>query len=249
MELPLSRRGGKRSGAGRKPKGRRALVSHAARPRFDKAAAVHVTLRVAEHVWNLRSGRAFRAIQACFEGALGRFGLRLIQFSVLGNHLHLIVEADSSDALSRGMQGLNVRLAKALNRMMRRHGRVFADHYHSRIMRTPGELVNAIAYVLGNHAHHFGAGPAAAGQSPADRYSSAALDAARRERVLSHPRTWLLRTGWRRARTRPAWLGLDVRGAAQQGRAAQPTRPAQGTLISLRTTSSSSCQPCGKRRS
>ena len=59
------------------------------------------------------------------------------------------------------------------------------------------ELVNAIAYVLGNHAHHFG--PTAA----VDPYSSAALQSERRQRVLAHPRTWLLRSGWRRARTRP----------------------------------------------
>lgn len=92
-----------------------------------------------DQVWNLRSGRSFRAIEQCLAGALGRFGLRIIQFSVMGNHLHLIVEADSSRALSRGMQGLCVRIAKALNRMMRRSGRVFADHYHSRMVRTPAE--------------------------------------------------------------------------------------------------------------
>ena len=41
--------------------------------------------------------------------ALGRFGLRVFDFSVQGNHLHLIVEADSSESLSRGMQGLCIR--------------------------------------------------------------------------------------------------------------------------------------------
>ena|SRR5438477_481210 len=198
LELPV--RGGRREGAGRKPKGRRALVSHKARPKFDKAAAVHVTLRVADHVWNLRSRRAFRLLEQCLADALGRFGLRIIQFSVMGNHIHLIVEADSSAALSRGMQGLGVRIAKALNRLMNLSGRVFADHYHSRIVKTPTELVNAIAYVLGNHAHHFG------GSAAVDPFSSAALEGERRERVLSHPRTWLLRTGWRRARTSPPWL-------------------------------------------
>ncbi|HUJ24695.1 MAG TPA: transposase [Myxococcales bacterium] len=158
---------------------------------------MHVTLRMREHVWNLRGGRAFRRIEACLAAALGRFGVRVVQFSVQGNHLHLIVEADSSASLSRGMQGLSIRIAKTLNRMMKRRGRVLADHYHSRILRTPTELVNAIAHVLGNHAHHFGS------KAPVDRFSSASLAGERRERVLAHPRTWLLRTGWRRARTRP----------------------------------------------
>jgi putative transposase len=197
MEMKLPQRGGRRAGAGRKPKNRRALVSHKRRPRFEKAAAVHVTLRVALHVWNLRSRRCFRLIEACLAGARGRFGLRVIEFSVLGNHLHLLVEADSDIALSRGMQGLAIRIAKSLNRLMSQRGRVFADHYHSRLLRTPAELANAIAYVLGNHAHHFGGAPSG------DRFSSVGV---RRELVLSHPRTWLLRRGWRRARRVPPWL-------------------------------------------
>ena len=48
--------------------------------------------------------------------------MRIIEFSVQGNHLHLIVEAENSDALSRGMQGLAIRIAKALNSLMERAG-------------------------------------------------------------------------------------------------------------------------------
>jgi hypothetical protein len=140
-------------------------------------------------------------MRGCFESSVGRFGLRLIEFSVLGNHMHLLVEADDHVALSRGMQGLGIRLAKALNRVMSARGRVFSDHYHSRVLRTPTELVNAIAYVLGNHAHHFG------GHGLADPFSSAACD---RGRVMAQPRTWLVRVGWRRVRHAPHY---DARGA------------------------------------
>src|SRR5258706_15856783 len=119
--------------------------------------------------------------------------MRIIQFSVMGNHIHLIVEADSNESLSRGMQGLCIRVAKALNRLMDRSGSVFSDHFHSRVLKSPTELVNAIGYVLGNHAHHFG------GSTDVDRFSSAALSAESRDQILARPRTWLLRTGWRRA--------------------------------------------------
>ena len=191
IQLEFPRHGGRRAGAGR-PRGDR--VSHAARERFKQAMPVHVTLRVLDHVWNLRSGRSFRRIRRCFEKARGRFGARLIEFSVQGNHLHLILEADCSDALSRAMQGLCIRLAKALNAMMKRTGAVFGDHYHSRLLRTPAELVNAIAYVLQNAAHHFGHGAV-------DLYSSLA----HRDLLLT-PAGWLLRSGWRRARRIPEWL-------------------------------------------
>jgi len=154
LAMRLPQRGGKRKGAGRKRTSPRPRVSHKRRAQFDKAAPVLVTLRVAFGVWNLRSRRCFRIIEDCFAGARDRFGLRVIEFSVLGNHLHLVVEADSDLALSRGMQGLGVRIARALNRLMKRRGRVFEDHYHSRLLGSPTQLVNAIAYVLGNHAHH-----------------------------------------------------------------------------------------------
>jgi putative transposase len=191
LELALPRRGGKRPEAGRKPKGKNALVSHMARPRFERVTPAHVTLRVKQGLPSLRSSRRFTAIATCFEKARGRFGLRLVEFSVLGNHLHLIVEADNRESLSRGMQGLGVRLAKALNNAMSRKGSLFADHYHSRLLRSPTELAHAIAYVLENAAHHFG-------QRGRDFFSSTA-----QPHLLSAPRGWLLRIGWRRSRTKP----------------------------------------------
>jgi putative transposase len=75
-----------------------------------------------------RAGTGFRRAFSYhnFQGqraqACGRHGLRIIEFSIQGNHIHLIVEADDSDALSRGMQGLCIRMAKALNRLMDRSG-------------------------------------------------------------------------------------------------------------------------------
>ena len=188
LAFRLPERGGKRRGAGRKPNGRRALVSHKARPGFAKRSVVLVTLRVADHVWNLRSRRCFRLIRASLEH--GRFGLRVIDVSVLGNHLHLIVEADTSEALSRGMQGLCIRVAKALNRLMKRSGGVFADHYHSRLLTTPAELVNALGYLLGNAARHYGGSPGG------DPFTLR----------LAPPQTWLLLRGWRRARRIPHWM-------------------------------------------
>jgi hypothetical protein len=73
LELRSRTWGGRREGAGRKPlpEGKR-RVSHLARERFEKATPVHVTLRVAPHVWNLRSRRSFRRIIRAFAAHRGR---------------------------------------------------------------------------------------------------------------------------------------------------------------------------------
>jgi putative transposase len=188
LSFLLRTHGGARPNAGRKPKYGKPLVSHRARPRFNRPTPAHVTLRVADDVPSLRASRRYAGVRQSFAASRGRFGLRLIEFSVLGNHLHLIVEADDTASLSRGMQGLAIRLAKALNASLARGGRVFADHYHSRLLRTPTELVRAIRYVLGNALRHYGEDGTACSSR-----GVGALD------LLVAPLGWLLRVGWRRA--------------------------------------------------
>jgi putative transposase len=165
------------------------MVSHLQRPVFRKVTPAHVTLRIANDIPNLRSSRRFALIRGCFARARQNSRLRLVEFSVLSNHLHLIVEADDSTALSRGMQGLCVRLAQALNAALGRHGRVFADHFHSRLLKSPTEVVNAIRYVLENAARHYGG-------IVVDAFSSEDEENAG---VLVKPLGWLLRSGWSQA--------------------------------------------------
>ncbi|HET6921932.1 MAG TPA: hypothetical protein VFI16_02175, partial [Anaeromyxobacteraceae bacterium] len=58
LKLPKRHRhGGRRRGAGRKPTGERAGVSHHGRSDVGPRFPVHVTLRTLDHVWNLRSRR------------------------------------------------------------------------------------------------------------------------------------------------------------------------------------------------
>jgi hypothetical protein len=52
------------------------------------------------------------------------------------------------------MQGLGVRLARAINRAMGSRGKVFSDRYHDRILRTPREVRFALRYVLLNARKH-----------------------------------------------------------------------------------------------
>jgi hypothetical protein len=42
------------------------------------------------------------------------------------------------------VRGLVIRVAKAVNRALARHGRIWGDRFHSRILRTPREVRNAL---------------------------------------------------------------------------------------------------------
>jgi REP element-mobilizing transposase RayT len=121
---------------------------------------------------SLRSRACFGAIVSAFKLARRKQAIRLVEFSVQGNHLHLIVEAADAVRLARAMQGLGISIAKRLNALLGRSGPVFADRYHVHILKTPTEVANAVAYVRGNfavHARRQGAEPIA----PIDPCSSA----------------------------------------------------------------------------
>jgi REP element-mobilizing transposase RayT len=209
-ELAFRSWGGARPGAGRPCKAD-AGVSHDARAKLSCHHPVHITLRVRDHVWNLRSQRSLRVFEQAVTAAhKSRSDFAVVHFSLQGNHLHLIVEAADRRSLSRGVQGLTVRLAKGLNRLMGRRGKVFADRYHAHALATPAEVRNALAYVLLNHRSH----RARAGERPLhaspDPFSSAGAfdgwasgsaplsEPHRAPRAMASPATWLLRTGWRR---------------------------------------------------
>jgi len=153
QELPFGNWGGARRGAGRKRVSPRPNVPHRPRPGFRKGT-VHVTVRLRREVWSLRTHRCFLALKRSFARGCERFGFRLIEFSVQGNHIHMIVEAPDSVALGRAMKGLEVRMARALNKVMSRKGPVFADRYHAHVLKSPREAWHAVRYVLDNWIIH-----------------------------------------------------------------------------------------------
>ena len=161
LKLPLKRWGGRRKGAGRpRDDGLRGPgVAHLTRPAVRSTFPVHVTWRMCDGVWNLRSQRCFKRLASAMWASV-KPSFRVVHYSVMGNHVHFIVEARDRVALSRGMQGLGIRIARTLNRLMERSGRVLGDRYHAHILRTPTEATRARHYLLGNaHKHYAVEGP------------------------------------------------------------------------------------------
>src|SRR2546427_5531293 len=98
--------------------------------------------------------------------------------------------------LGRAMKGLEVRMARALNKVMQRTGPVFADRYHAHLLTSPREAVNAIRYVLENWIVHAerNAEPAPSGVDP---YCSAAPHD-EGPPLVAEARWWMIRVGVRR---------------------------------------------------
>jgi REP element-mobilizing transposase RayT len=146
--------GGARKGAGRKRAGKRSRVAHSKRAALKPSHPTHVTLRIEAGLKNLRNRTEYATVREALVAGANRFGMRLVEFAVLSHHLHLVCEAQDERALSRGMKGLCVRIARALNRLWHRVGSVFSDRYHAHVLKTPREVRYALNYVLHNAARH-----------------------------------------------------------------------------------------------
>jgi REP element-mobilizing transposase RayT len=216
-------------------------MPHLARPRLSRHHPVHVTVRVERDVPRLRRRRAYQCASWALLRLAGRDDFRIVHLSIQQTHLHLLVEADDADALSRGVRAFEISFARRINRAIgTRRGRVFRDRYHAEAITTPRQARNAFAYVLNNwRRHHEDRGRG----FRLDPYSSAiAFDGWRGHTHLAgfrlprdyqalpvrYATRWLLTIGWRRhglvdPRERPGPREREVQNAASS--ATSPVTP------------------------
>ena len=201
-----SGRGGPRPGAGRPPESARPPVHHVRRPPVPVHCPSHVTLRVLAGTPSLRTRRFVRELRRSLRLASQRPGFRVVHYSVQKNHLHLLVESAGKEALGRGMMAVGARVARVVQRVFGLLGAVMHGRYHLRILRTPREVRNALAYVLLNVRKHWRERHGALPPVGLDHASSARwFDGWRWTPASREPpgvppevapaRTWLLRTG------------------------------------------------------
>jgi REP element-mobilizing transposase RayT len=178
------------------------------------AVPVHVTLRVL--LRSLRSQFVFPTVRGAIADANRRNWqrFRIVHFSVQADHIHLIVEATSRDALSRGLAGFSVSVARRVNRLLFRRGRFLAERWHERALTSPRAVRHGLVYVLGNcrkHGQpnvivdHYSSAPyfrffaGLHGQAPIEINPRLVPAPFRiRASLPPEPATWLLHSGWLR---------------------------------------------------
>jgi REP element-mobilizing transposase RayT len=158
-----------------RPKKPGAGAPHTKRPPLKPREPVHITLRVVDVIGRLRTRSAYMAIREAAITVLKRDDFRIVQMSIEGTHLHLLVEVAHRRALTNGIRAFQGSAAKHLNAAFskagswwerkqaarlghalpkRRKGSVFTDRYHETVIKTPRQARHALAYVLNNWRRH-----------------------------------------------------------------------------------------------
>jgi REP element-mobilizing transposase RayT len=203
--------GGMRRGAGRKNCTQ--TVNHMARERVDFKKPLMITMKLKKGLNGFRNRRMLEKFKECGRESK-TFGLHVLHFSLQRDHIHIFLEAKDNLSLGSGMKSLGGRMGRALRSMLGGKGSVFKGRYHLRVLHSPTQTKNALAYVLlnqSNHekevprvdlfssAAHFGEWKSLIGRCWQTKLSRMTLDPTELPDHLSRPRSWLASEGWRRA--------------------------------------------------
>ena len=242
FEFPQPKRkgphGGARPGAGRPRSRHKHDPSHTPRPVHKARNPSHITLRVVRDVGRLRR----RKLWAALEKAAIQLGVtdafRIVHISIQSNHVHLLIEAKDKEAIAKGIGRFEILVAKKVNAVLGRTGKVFEFRYHRVDITTPKQMRGALAYVLNNwRRHREDLTTPGAENALIDPYSTAwAFDGwADLDEVpawdrlpSAEARTWLLRVGWKK---HPLIRVREVPGTQAQAQAQATRRRAPSVRV------------------
>lgn len=154
----------------------------------------------------MRRPAVHELIRNCLADMRGREKFRVCHYSLQKHGMMFLIEAADRQALSRGMQSLCVRIARALNAAFARGGSIFDDRYDTTTLDSASKVRRGLCTVLCAAKRDPTTARTLAGKL--DPYSSAvyfdgwrgrAPDPHEDERVpVSRPATQLLSRTWRR---------------------------------------------------
>ena len=102
-----------------------------------------------------------RSFLSYLRGDAERFGVRVLAWCLMSNHIHLLLE-DRDDNLSEMMRSLATSYALRFNRRGGHAGHVFQQRFYSNPIEDEAYLLQAMRYIHDN--------PAESGVCPADEY-------------------------------------------------------------------------------
>jgi REP element-mobilizing transposase RayT len=112
-----------------------------------EGARYHVTARINRKEMLIDHGSVKDLFLSIVVKAKRKHRFRIWNFTVMGNHIHFLIEPAKGQSLSRIMQWILGVFAMSYNRKRGLTGHVWGERFHSRILDGLREFVLAFAYI------------------------------------------------------------------------------------------------------
>ena len=107
----------------------------------------HITHRCHKKEFLLKFSRDKKRWMAWLYEAKKRFGLRILNYVVTSNHIHLLVVGSGEDAIPNSIQLIAGRTAQEFNQRKKRKGAFWEDRYHATAVDTDDHLIRCMVYM------------------------------------------------------------------------------------------------------
>ncbi len=78
----------------------------------------------------------------------GRYGIKILNYMLTSNHIHLlVVDIGIDEAISRSMQLIAGRTAQEYNIRKKRNGAFWEDRYHATAIENNHHLIHCLTYI------------------------------------------------------------------------------------------------------
>ena len=107
----------------------------------------HITHRCHEKAFLLKFARDRRTYRHWLFEAKKRFGLRVFNYAVTSNHIHLLVKDTGEGVIAQSMQLAAGRTAQEYNQRKMRQGAFWEDRYHATAVEAGEHLRRCLVYI------------------------------------------------------------------------------------------------------
>lgn len=107
----------------------------------------HITHRCHKKEFLLKFARDRRNWHSWLFEARKRFGLRILNYAVTSNHIHLLVIDSGPDVIPKSLQLIAGRTAQEFNQRKERKGAFWEDRYHATAVQRNEHLIRCLVYI------------------------------------------------------------------------------------------------------
>lgn len=107
----------------------------------------HITHRCHKKEFLLKFARDRRRWRSWLFEAKKRFGLKILNYVVTSNHIHLLVVDSGPDVIAKSLQLIAGRTAQEFNQRKGRKGAYWEDRYHATAVERDEHMIRCLVYI------------------------------------------------------------------------------------------------------
>jgi putative transposase len=113
-------------------------------------ATSHVTSKINYDAMAMESAEVKKMFLDFIEKAKTKFQIKIWNFTVMDNHIHILIKPGKDASLSKVMQWIKCNFTKRLNKTHNAKGHLWGERFFSRIIRDEEDFARTSAYIDNN---------------------------------------------------------------------------------------------------